>query len=195
MSNDQYTFIKSDINNLNNYEKEFKNYDIRAVINFAAESHVDRSISSPSKFMQTNIIGTFNLLETSKKYWSTLSEEKKKNFRFVHVSTDEVYGSLSIDEQPFTENNKYKPNSPYSASKASSDHLVRAYNKTYSLPTLITSCSNNYGPFQYPEKLIPLVINNAIREKPLPIYGDGKQIRDWLYVEDHCNAIIEVLNN
>ena len=120
---------------------------------------------------------------------------KEKNFRFVHVSTDEVYGSLSIDEQPFTENNKYKPNSPYSASKASSDHLVRAYNKTYSLPTLITSCSNNYGPFQYPEKLIPLVINNAIREKPLPIYGDGKQIRDWLYVEDHCNAIIEVLNN
>ncbi len=193
--NDQYVFIKSDINDCHNYKNEFLNNDIRAVINFAAESHVDRSISSPSKFMQTNIIGTFNLLETSKKYWNDLSEKKKKNFRFVHVSTDEVYGSLSLDEQPFTENNKYKPNSPYSASKASSDHLVRVYNKTYNFPTLITNCSNNYGPFQYPEKLIPLVINNAIREKPLPIYGDGKQIRDWLYVEDHCNAIIEVLNN
>ncbi len=194
-NNSQYIFIKSDINNFHYYENEFHTNKIRAVINFAAESHVDKSISGPNKFMQTNIMGTFNLLETSKNYWNTLSVEKKKNFRFVHVSTDEVYGSLSLNERPFTENNKYKPNSPYSASKAASDHLVRAYNKTYGLPTLITNCSNNYGPYQYPEKLIPLILNNAIREKSLPLYGDGKQIRDWLYVVDHCNAIEEVLKN
>ncbi|MAV58458.1 MAG: dTDP-glucose 4,6-dehydratase [Candidatus Marinimicrobia bacterium] len=190
----RYTFIKTDINSPEFYEELFYKFKVRAVINFAAESHVDRSIKSPDDFIKTNINGTYNLLEVSKKYWLSLSSQEKAKFRFLHVSTDEVYGSLHESESPFTEENNYKPNSPYSASKASSDHLVRAYNKTYKLPSLITNCSNNYGPFQYPEKLIPLVINNALRNLPITVYGDGKQIRDWLYVDDHCNAIKDVLN-
>ncbi len=193
--NNYHTFIHGDITNTNLYEKYFYEKQIRAIINFAAESHVDRSIDGPESFIETNIFGTYKLLEAAKKYWLNLDNNSKKDFKFMHISTDEVYGSLKLDEKPFTEESRYKPNSPYSASKASSDHLVRAYNITYGLPTIISNCSNNYGPYQYPEKLIPLIINNAIREMPLPIYGDGKQIRDWLYVEDHCNAIIELLSN
>ncbi|MBL79914.1 MAG: dTDP-glucose 4,6-dehydratase [Nitrosomonadaceae bacterium] len=165
----------------------------RAIINFAAESHVDRSIKEPDKFIQTNIVGTFKLLEATRTYWSKLERNIKKDFRFLHVSTDEVYGSLSSKESPFDENHRYEPNSPYSASKAASDHLIRAYYKTYRLPVLTTNCSNNYGPFQFPEKLIPLIIINALSNKPLPIYGDGQQIRDWLYVKDHCDAIRRTL--
>ena len=166
----------------------------RAVINFAAESHVDRSIHGPADFIQTNIVGCFNLLESGRGYWSALSGVEKDNFRFLHVSTDEVYGSLSSTDPAFTENNPYEPNSPYSASKAASDHLVRAWHHTYGLPVLTTNCSNNYGPFQFPEKLIPLCIAKAVRGEPLPIYGDGKQVRDWLYVGDHCTAIRCVLD-
>jgi dTDP-glucose 4,6-dehydratase len=165
----------------------------RAVINFAAESHVDRSIHGPSDFIQTNVVGTFNLLESTRAYWSTLPEEPQRAFRLLHVSTDEVYGSLSPSDPPFTETNPHAPNSPYAASKAASDHLVRAWHHTYGLPVLTTNCSNNYGPFHFPEKLIPLVIHNALAGKPLPIYGDGQQVRDWLFVEDHCRAIIRVL--
>ena len=164
-----------------------------AVINFAAESHVDRSIHGPEDFIQTNVVGTFHLLESVRQYWTHLNEQDKKAFRFLHVSTDEVYGSLGKDDAPFTETHTYAPNSPYSASKAASDHLVRAYHHTYGLPTLTTNCSNNYGPHHFPEKLIPLVIHNALAGKPLPIYGNGQQIRDWLYVEDHCAAIRRVL--
>ncbi|MES2182557.1 MAG: dTDP-glucose 4,6-dehydratase [Pseudomonadota bacterium] len=164
-----------------------------AVINFAAESHVDRSIHGPEDFIQTNVVGTFNLLEAVRAYWGGLSTEHRQAFRFLHVSTDEVYGSLSKGEAAFTEKHAYAPNSPYSASKAASDHLVRAYHHTYGLPTLTTNCSNNYGPHHFPEKLIPLVIHNALTGKPLPIYGNGQQIRDWLYVEDHCAAIRRVL--
>lgn len=164
-----------------------------AVINFAAESHVDRSIHGPEDFIQTNVVGTFNLLEAVRAYWGGLSTEHRQAFRFLHVSTDEVYGSLSKSEAAFTEKHAYAPNSPYSASKAASDHLVRAYHHTYGLPTLTTNCSNNYGPHHFPEKLIPLVIHNALNGKPLPIYGNGQQIRDWLYVEDHCAAIRRVL--
>lgn len=164
-----------------------------AVINFAAESHVDRSIHGPEDFIQTNVVGTFNLLEAVRAYWGGLSTEYRQAFRFLHVSTDEVYGSLSKGEAAFTEKHAYAPNSPYSASKAASDHLVRAYHHTYGLPTLTTNCSNNYGPHHFPEKLIPLVIHNALTGKPLPIYGNGQQIRDWLYVEDHCAAIRRVL--
>lgn len=166
----------------------------RAIINFAAESHVDRSIHGPEDFIQTNIVGTFRLLEATRVYWNGLSEEAKATFRFLHVSTDEVYGSLSKDDPAFNENNRYEPNSPYSASKASSDHLVRAYHHTYGLPVLTTNCSNNYGPYHFPEKLIPLVIHHALAGKPLPIYGDGQQIRDWLFVKDHCSAIRRVLD-
>jgi len=166
----------------------------RAVLNFAAESHVDRSIHGPGEFIQTNIVGTFHLLEAVRAYWSALPEQEKQNFRFLHVSTDEVYGSLSKDDPAFRETNPYEPNSPYSASKAASDHLVRAYHHTYGLPVLTTNCSNNYGPYHFPEKLIPLVIHNALAGKPLPIYGDGQQIRDWLYVKDHCSAIRRVLD-
>jgi dTDP-glucose 4,6-dehydratase len=162
-------------------------------VNFAAESHVDRSIHGPAEFVQTNIVGTFNLLECARAYWSALDESKKAAFRFHHVSTDEVYGSLSSNEPAFTETHPYEPNSPYSASKAASDHLVRAWFHTYSFPAVTTNCSNNYGPYHFPEKLIPLVILNAVNGKPLPIYGDGQQIRDWLYVGDHCSAIREVL--
>jgi dTDP-glucose 4,6-dehydratase len=164
-------------------------------VNFAAESHVDRSIHGPAEFVQTNIVGTFNLLECARTHWNTLDESKKAAFRFHHVSTDEVYGSLSTNEPAFTETNPYEPNSPYSASKAASDHLVRAWFHTYGLPTLTTNCSNNYGPYHFPEKLIPLCILNALNGKPLPIYGDGQQIRDWLYVKDHCSAIREVLKH
>ncbi|MEJ0027271.1 MAG: dTDP-glucose 4,6-dehydratase [Rhizomicrobium sp.] len=165
----------------------------RAVINFAAESHVDRSIHGPGDFIQTNVVGTFNLLEAVRGYWSDLPPEQKDAFRFLHVSTDEVYGTLDADEAPFKESDTYEPNSPYSASKAASDHLVRAWHHTYGLPVLTTNCSNNYGPYHFPEKLIPLIILNALAGKPLPIYGDGLQVRDWLYVEDHCRAIIRVL--
>jgi dTDP-glucose 4,6-dehydratase len=165
----------------------------RAVINFAAESHVDRSIHGPGEFIQTNIVGTFNLLESVRGYWNDLPETEKAAFRFLHVSTDEVYGSLSKEDPPFSETNQYEPNSPYSASKAASDHLVRAWHHTYGLPVLTTNCSNNYGPYHFPEKLIPLCILNALNGKPLPIYGDGQQIRDWLYVKDHCSAIRRVL--
>jgi len=162
-------------------------------VNFAAESHVDRSIHGPEDFIQTNVVGTFHLLEAVRGYWAGLDTEHKKNFRFLHVSTDEVYGSLGKNDAAFTETTPYAPNSPYSASKAASDHLVRAYHHTYGLPTLTTNCSNNYGPHHFPEKLIPLVIHNALTGKPLPIYGNGQQIRDWLYVEDHCAAIRRVL--
>ena len=165
----------------------------RAVVNFAAESHVDRSIHGPADFIHTNIVGTFNLLESVRAFWGALESDAKVAFRFLHVSTDEVYGSLSKSEAAFTEDHKYEPNSPYSASKAASDHLVRAYHHTYGLPVLTTNCSNNYGPFHFPEKLIPLMIVNAQAGKPLPVYGDGQQIRDWLYVKDHCSAIRRVL--
>ena len=161
----------------------------RAVVNFAAESHVDRSIHGPEDFIQTNIVGTFHLLEAVRSHWSALAGEARANFRMLHVSTDEVYGSLDKDEPAFTETHRYQPNSPYSASKAASDHLVRAYHHTYGLPVLTTNCSNNYGPYHFPEKLIPLMIVNALAGKALPVYGDGQQIRDWLYVKDHCSAI------
>jgi dTDP-glucose 4,6-dehydratase len=165
------------------------------VLNFAAESHVDRSIHGPGDFIQTNVVGTFNLLESVRAYWSSLPEKEKLAFRFLHVSTDEVYGTLSAEDPPFAETNPFEPNSPYAASKASSDHLVRAWHHTYGLPVLTTNCSNNYGPFHFPEKLIPLVILNALNGKPLPIYGDGQQVRDWLYVKDHCTAIARVLES
>ncbi len=191
-NNDNYKFIEGSICNGDLVTQILNNNKIKSVINFAAESHVDRSIHGPSEFVNTNIVGTFNLLESCLKY---SRDSNTKNFRFLHVSTDEVYGTLKNDDLPFTEDHPFRPNSPYAASKASSDHLVRAYNKTYDLPTLITNCSNNYGPYQFPEKLIPLIILNALNHRPLPIYGDGKQIRDWLYVEDHCKAIYRVLSN
>ena len=165
----------------------------RAVVNFAAESHVDRSIHGPEDFIQTNVVGTFRLLEAVRAYWAELPADAKADFRFLHVSTDEVYGSLAKDAPAFTEDHCYEPNSPYSASKAASDHLVRAWHHTYGLPVLTTNCSNNYGPYHFPEKLIPLMIVNALAGKPLPVYGDGMQIRDWLYVKDHCSAIRRVL--
>ena len=170
-----------------------RQHNVRAVVHFAAESHVDRSISGPAPFFETNVMGTLALLEAAKGYWSGLGGAEKDAFRFLHVSTDEVYGTLAPDEAPFAETNPYKPNSPYAASKASSDHVVRAYHETFGLPILITNCSNNYGPYQFPEKLIPLVIHNALKGKALPIYGDGLQVRDWLYVGDHCSAIRRVL--
>jgi dTDP-glucose 4,6-dehydratase len=194
LTNDsRHTFIQGDIGDKTLLEQLLTLHHPRAIINFAAESHVDRSIHGPGEFIQTNIVGTFNLLETTRAYWQTLPEDEKTAFRFLHVSTDEVYGSLKPDDAPFTEQNRYEPNSPYSASKAASDHLVRAYHHTYGLPVLTTNCSNNYGPYQFPEKLIPLVIANALAGKPLPIYGDGMQVRDWLYVGDHCSAIRRVL--
>ncbi len=168
-------------------------YRPRAIVNFAAESHVDRSISGPDAFVQTNVVGTFNLLEAARAHWQQLAEAEKAAFRFLHVSTDEVYGTLAPDAPAFTETHLYAPNSPYAASKAASDHLVRAYHHTYGLPVLTTNCSNNYGPYHFPEKLIPLMIVNALAGKPLPVYGDGMQIRDWLYVKDHCSAIRLVL--
>jgi dTDP-glucose 4,6-dehydratase len=165
----------------------------RAIVNFAAESHVDRSILGPEAFIQTNVLGSFRLLEAARAYWGGQEDEAKSSFRFLHVSTDEVYGSLQSADAAFTESHRYEPNSPYSASKAASDHLVRAYHHTYGLPVLTTNCSNNYGPYHFPEKLIPLMIVNALAGKPLPVYGDGMQIRDWLYVKDHCSAIRRVL--
>jgi dTDP-glucose 4,6-dehydratase len=189
----RHTFVHGDIGDSTLVADLLKRHAPRAVVNFAAESHVDRSIHGPEDFIQTNIVGTFHLLEAVRGYWNMLTGEDKANFRFLHVSTDEVYGSLAKDEPAFTETHRYEPNSPYSASKAASDHLVRAYHHTYGLPVLTTNCSNNYGPFHFPEKLIPLMIVNALAGKPLPVYGDGMQIRDWLYVKDHCSAIRRVL--
>jgi dTDP-glucose 4,6-dehydratase len=189
----RHIFVQGDIGDQELVARLLKEHRPRAIVNFAAESHVDRSIHGPAEFVQTNIVGTFNLLECAREYWNTLEETAKAAFRFHHVSTDEVYGSLSATDPAFTEKNPYEPNSPYSASKAASDHLVRAWFHTYGLPVVTTNCSNNYGPYHFPEKLIPLVILNALNGKPLPIYGDGQQIRDWLYVGDHCSAIREVL--
>jgi len=192
-NNSQHIFVKEDILNRQKITELIKDYNPRYIINFAAESHVDRSIHAPDQFIQTNIVGTHSLLESIRGFWSDMSSNEKNNFRFLHVSTDEVYGSLDLNDDAFIETNQYKPNSPYSASKAASDHLVRAYYKTYNLPVLTTNCSNNYGPFQFPEKLIPLVLHNALNGKDIPLYGDGMQIRDWLFVIDHCNAINAVL--
>ena len=189
----RHIFVQGDIGDSALVAELLAKYRPRAILNFAAESHVDRSITGPSEFIQTNIVGTFNLLEAVRAYWNALDGEAKQSFRFLHVSTDEVYGSLEHDDHPFRETNQYQPNSPYSASKAASDHLVRAYHHTYGLPVLTTNCSNNYGPFHFPEKLIPLMIVNALAGKALPLYGDGKQVRDWLYVKDHCSAIRRVL--
>ena len=191
--NAHHVFVHGDIGDQHLVAKLLAEYKPRAVVNFAAESHVDRSIHGPEDFIQTNIVGTFHLLEAVRAYWGELNTADKANFRFLHVSTDEVYGSLGKDDPAFTETTPYAPNSPYSASKASSDHLVRSYHHTYGLPTLTTNCSNNYGPYHFPEKLIPLVIHNALAGKPLPVYGNGLQVRDWLYVEDHCAAIRRVL--
>ena len=189
----RHLFVQGDIGDRELVGRLLQEHQVRAVINFAAESHVDRAIHGPGEFIQTNVVGTFNLLEAVRAYWSELEGEAKAAFRFLHVSTDEVYGTLSDTDAPFSESNRYEPNSPYSASKAASDHLVRAWHHTYGLPVLTTNCSNNYGPYHFPEKLIPLVILNALAGKPLPIYGDGQQIRDWLYVKDHCSAIRTVL--
>jgi dTDP-glucose 4,6-dehydratase len=191
--NPAHTFIQGDIGNSQLVASLLAQHQPRAIVNFAAESHVDRSIHGPEDFIQTNIVGTFKLLEAVRAYWGGLQGDAKKDFRFLHVSTDEVYGSLAPTAPAFTEQHTYEPNSPYSASKAASDHLVRAYHHTYGLPVLTTNCSNNYGPYHFPEKLIPLMIVNALAGKPLPIYGDGMQIRDWLYVSDHCSAIRRVL--
>ncbi|WP_050476269.1 dTDP-glucose 4,6-dehydratase [Herbaspirillum rhizosphaerae] len=190
---ERYHFVQADIADRETIAGLFAQYQPRAIIHFAAESHVDRSIHSPGEFIHTNVNGTFSLLEAARVYWSTQDAGSKAAFRFLHVSTDEVYGTLGPDDPPFSETTPYAPNSPYSASKAASDHLVRAYHHTYGLPTLTTNCSNNYGPYHFPEKLIPLVILNALDGKPLPIYGDGQQIRDWLFVGDHCAAIRQVL--
>jgi dTDP-glucose 4,6-dehydratase len=189
----RHIFVHGDIGDKELVTKLLNEHQPRAIVNFAAESHVDRSIHGPEDFVQTNIVGTFNLLECARSYWNALDESKKAAFRFHHVSTDEVYGSLSASDPAFTETNAYEPNSPYSASKAASDHLVRAWFHTYGFPVVTTNCSNNYGPYHFPEKLIPLVIFNALNGKLLPIYGDGQQVRDWLYVGDHCSAIREVL--
>ncbi len=189
----RHVFVKGDIGDRALIDQLLAQHQPRAVINFAAESHVDRSIHGPEDFIQTNIVGTFHLLESVRGYWNGLSAADKAAFRLLHVSTDEVYGSLEADDPPFAETRRYEPNSPYSASKAASDHLVRAYRHTYGLPVLTTNCSNNYGPYHFPEKLIPLMILNALNGKPLPIYGDGQNVRDWLYVADHCSAIRRVL--
>jgi dTDP-glucose 4,6-dehydratase len=190
----RYVFAHGDIGDDKLVSRLLAEHQIDAVVNFAAESHVDRSIDSPEPFVQTNVVGTLRLLNASRLYWTKLPEPKKTGFRFLHVSTDEVYGTLSLTDPAFTEETPFAPNSPYAASKAASDHLVRAYQHTYKFPTLTTNCSNNYGPFHFPEKLIPLVILNALEGKPLPVYGDGMQIRDWLFVEDHAAAIWLVLN-
>jgi dTDP-glucose 4,6-dehydratase len=189
----RYEFEHGDIGDRTLVRRLLRNHSPRGVTHFAAESHVDRSIRGPDDFIRTNVDGTFALLEEVRAYFETLNEQERREFRFLHVSTDEVYGSLAPDDPPFSESTTYAPNSPYAASKAASDHLVRAYHHTYGLPTLTTNCSNNYGPFQFPEKLIPLMILNARDRKPLPVYGDGQNVRDWLYVEDHCTAIATVL--
>lgn len=188
-----HVFVQGDIGDVALVGRLLKEHRPRAVLNFAAESHVDRSIHGPGDFIETNVKGTFNLLESVRAYFAQLDASQRKAFRFLHVSTDEVYGTLGPDDAPFTEQTAYAPNSPYSASKAASDHLVRAWHHTYGLPVLTTNCSNNYGPYHFPEKLIPLIILNALAGKPLPIYGDGMQVRDWLYVKDHCAAIRRVL--
>ncbi|MFK0267363.1 dTDP-glucose 4,6-dehydratase [Pseudomonas asiatica] len=191
--NPQHVFVHGDIGDGPLVQRLLAEHRPRAVLNFAAESHVDRSIHGPQAFVETNVMGTFQLLEAVRSYWQGLDEAGRAAFRFLHVSTDEVYGSLKAGEPAFTETHQYQPNSPYSASKAASDHLVRSYHHTYGLPVLTTNCSNNYGPLHFPEKLIPLMIVNALAGKPLPVYGDGQQIRDWLYVKDHCSAIRRVL--
>jgi dTDP-glucose 4,6-dehydratase len=189
----RYVFARGDIGDEALVSNLLSEHAIDAVLNFAAESHVDRSIDSPEPFVQTNVLGTLRLLNAARRHWNALPEKKKSSFRFLHVSTDEVYGTLGPDDAAFTEETPYAPNSPYAASKAGSDHLVRAYRHTYRMPVLTTNCSNNYGPYQFPEKLIPLMILNALDGKPLPVYGDGQQVRDWLYVEDHADAIWLVL--
>lgn len=189
----RHIFVHGDIGDSELVARLLEEHQPRAIVNFAAESHVDRSIHGPEDFIETNIVGTFRLLEAVRAYWGSLNDQARQAFRFLHVSTDEVYGSLAADEPAFTETHQYQPNSPYSASKAASDHLVRSYHHTYGLPVLTTNCSNNYGPYHFPEKLIPLMIVNALAGKPLPVYGDGQQIRDWLYVKDHCSAIRRVL--
>lgn len=191
--NPRHIFVKGDICDESLVANLLREHQPRAILNFAAESHVDRSIAGPSAFIQTNISGTFSLLQQTRTYWDSLPAEAKKSFRFLHVSTDEVYGTLEPNDPAFTEVTPYAPNSPYAASKASSDMLVRAWHHTYGLPVLTTNCSNNYGPYQFPEKLIPLMILNALEGKPLPVYGDGRNVRDWLFVEDHCSAIRRVL--
>jgi len=190
----RHVFVQGDIADTALLTRLLGQHQPRAIVNFAAESHVDRSILGPEDFIQTNIVGTFRLLETARTYWAGLSPSEQASFRFLHVSTDEVYGSLLATDPAFTENHRYQPNSPYSASKAASDHLVRAYHHSYGLPVLTTNCSNNYGPYHFPEKLIPLMIVNALAGKALPVYGDGRQVRDWLYVKDHCSAIRRVLD-
>ena len=193
--NPHHHFVQGDIGDRNLVSGLLKKYQVRAILNFAAESHVDRSIHESKDFIETNIVGTYNLLESARSYWNDLDQNLKQDFRFLHISSDEVYGSLNLTDPPSNESDPYKPNSPYSASKAASDHLVRAWFQTYKLPVLTVNSANNYGPYQFPEKLIPLCILNALKEKPLPIYGDGQQIRDWLYVKDHCIAIREILIN
>src|SRR5205814_7872077 len=190
----RHLFARADIGDRPRVESLLREHRPRAVLNFAAESHIDRSIHGPADFIATNLVGTFTLLDAVRGYWSALDEPERSRFRFLHVSTDEVYGSLGPGDPPFSETTAYAPNSPYAASKAGSDHLIRAYHHTYGLPTLTTNCSNNYGPRQFPEKLIPLVIHNAVAGKPLPVYGDGLNVRDWLYVEDHCEAVRTILH-
>jgi dTDP-glucose 4,6-dehydratase len=192
-TSERHIFVRGDIGDYALVKQLLEKYRPRAVVNFAAESHVDRSIHGPSDFIQTNVVGTLNLLESVRGYLTDLPPAQQVAFRFLHISTDEVYGTLGLEDAPFSEVHRYAPNSPYSASKAASDHLVRAWHHTYELPVLTINCSNNYGPYQFPEKLIPLIIVNALGGKPLPLYGDGRQIRDWLYVKDHCHAIIRVL--
>jgi len=192
-SDSRYEFVHGDINDRDLVRRLLNERQPRAIVHFAAESHVDRSIRGPDEFIRTNVLGTFSLLEETRAYWSDMVEGDRAAFRFLHVSTDEVYGSLGLQDPPFRETTAYAPNSPYSASKAASDHLIRAYHHTYQLPVLTTNCSNNYGPYQFPEKLIPLMILNARAGRPLPVYGDGKNVRDWLYVGDHCEAIRTVL--
>ena len=187
-----YHFLKQDICNKNKLELIFEKYKPTVVVNFAAESHVDRSIINPNDFIKNNIIGTFSLLEASYNYWTKLKNKKK--FRFIQISTDEVYGTLNKSDESFTENTKYDPSSPYSASKASADHIVKSYFKTFKFPCMVTNCSNNYGPYQFPEKLIPVIIRSLVKNNKIPIYGDGQQIREWLFVEDHCEAILKVIN-
>jgi dTDP-glucose 4,6-dehydratase len=189
----RHIFVHGDITDEQFVSALLREYKPRAIVHFAAESHVDRSIVGPGAFIQTNVIGTFSLLQAARSYFTELTMEEQKRFRFLHVSTDEVYGTLGPDDPAFSETTPYAPNSPYAASKAASDHLVRAYFHTYGLPVLTTNCSNNYGPYQFPEKLIPLMILNSLEGKPLPVYGDGKNVRDWLFVEDHCSAIRTVL--
>lgn len=195
LQNERHFFVKADIGDAQAVSHALSKYQPRAIINFAAESHVDRSIHDPDSFVQTNVFGTLRLLKAAFDYWNPLDDERRRGFRFLQVSTDEVYGSLEPDDPPFTEQSPYTPNNPYAASKAAADHMVRAFHRTYGLPTVITNCSNNYGPRQFPEKLIPLTIHNALSGKPIPIYGDGMNVRDWIYVTDHCRGIQAVLES